>query len=57
MFLAVNNQTLVLILLALCLLPIIGLMLYAIIVAIMKRNQLSKQQQVQIAEEIGRAHV
>ena len=51
MFLAVNNQTLVLILLALCLLPIIGLMLYAIIVAIMKRNQLSKQQQVQIAED------
>ncbi|MGD9604737.1 MAG: hypothetical protein AB7V00_01115 [Bacilli bacterium] len=51
MFLEIGKETLVLILLALCLLPIIGLMLYAIIVALKKRNKLSQAQQVAIAQD------
>ncbi len=50
MFLEITIEQLALILLGLCLLPIIGLMLYAIIVALKKRAKLSNTQKEEIAQ-------
>lgn len=51
MFLVIDTQSLVLILLAICLVPIIGLMVYAIIVALKRRNKLSQSQKAEIAKD------
>ncbi|HBP25824.1 MAG TPA: hypothetical protein DD618_02605 [Acholeplasmatales bacterium] len=48
MFLALDNSVLALIILAVCVLPIIVLMIYAIIAALRKRSKLSKTQQGEI---------